>query len=110
LESALVAAWRRFGVLPEASPRPRLKQVGLIAVVSGSGSVVTHDLVASAERDGLGAIKLEAPRLLAGPRERDGAIARHPSKPNLSCPEEQAHQLCLAMGGGLREDVEHMRF
>jgi 3-oxoisoapionate kinase len=75
VEYALVAAWRQAGLLPGASRSPRLAPVDRIAVVSGSGSAVTRDQIARAERAGFGVIELEAARLLHGARERDGVVA-----------------------------------
>ncbi|ACA16224.1 type III effector Hrp-dependent outers [Methylobacterium sp. 4-46] len=61
-EAALVAHWRRAGLLPPAAPAPRPGAVARIAAVSGSVSPVTQGQIAFARAQGFRVIPLDAAR------------------------------------------------
>lgn len=75
LEYALVAHWRREGLLPQASPLPVPAGVPAIAVVSGSCSPVTAGQIAAARDAGFAAERLDLDRALP-PRSREAEIER----------------------------------
>jgi uncharacterized protein YgbK (DUF1537 family) len=75
VEYALVAAWRRAGLIPPAAPLPPLTPVERIAVVSGSCSPVTAAQIERAEAAGFEVIDLD-PRAAADAATWEAALAR----------------------------------
>jgi uncharacterized protein YgbK (DUF1537 family) len=76
VEYALVAAWRRAGLIPPAAPLPPLFPVERIAVVSGSCSPVTAAQIARAEEAaGFEVIDLD-PRAAVDEATWEAALAR----------------------------------
>lgn len=67
IQQALVAHWRKAGLLPPPSLPAALKANGPIAIVSGSVSPVTAAQIDRAEQDGFRLIRLDAARSI-----RDG--------------------------------------
>lgn len=60
VEYALVAHWRKIGMLPESVPLPALKPASPLVVVSGSCSSVTAGQIAAAETAGFALLALDA--------------------------------------------------
>ncbi len=76
LQYALVAHWRRAGMLPESPPRlPRPQPVDRLLVVSGSCSPETAAQIRCAGEAGFFLLRLDG-RRIADPAERDGEVAR----------------------------------
>jgi uncharacterized protein YgbK (DUF1537 family) len=75
VEYALVAHWRREGVLPEAPAFGPLQPVDRLAVLSGSCSPVTEKQIRWAQANGFSGIHVDAAALVAGDA-RNAAIDR----------------------------------
>jgi uncharacterized protein YgbK (DUF1537 family) len=75
--SALVAHWRRQGLLPEEAAMPSPRPVDRLLVVSGSCSPVTGAQIAAARADGFAEVALDPVALVTegedGPHARDAA-------------------------------------
>ncbi|QPC42816.1 four-carbon acid sugar kinase family protein [Kaustia mangrovi] len=74
LQYALIAHWRRAGLLPQATARAGLGPVDRIAAVSGSCSPVTADQIGWSFKNGFADIAPDATRL-ADPATRQEEIA-----------------------------------
>lgn len=78
VEYALLATWRRLGLVPGAADFQALGPVDRLAVVSGSCSPTTESQIRAALADGFEGVALD-PRALLGPGREDAiaaAIAR----------------------------------
>ena len=75
LEYALIARWRRCGVLRVAAPKFRLRPAPRLAVVSGSCSPVTDRQIGKAVESGFGEVALDTAGL-AWERTRSAALSR----------------------------------
>ncbi len=75
VEYALVAHWRRTGVLPPEFARPALTAAQPLLVVSGSCSQTTARQIAAAEEDGFLIIEMDARKAILA-REWDEEILR----------------------------------
>jgi uncharacterized protein YgbK (DUF1537 family) len=75
LEYALIAWWRRCGVLRMAAPKFRLRPAPMLAVVSGSCSPVTDRQIGRAIESGFGEVALDTTGL-ARERTRSAALRR----------------------------------
>lgn len=75
VEYALVAHWRRIGLLPEAHPQPRLAPAAPLLVVSGSCSEMTARQITAAEQAGFLCLALNA-RLALEPATWAGELDR----------------------------------
>jgi 3-oxoisoapionate kinase len=64
LQYALVAYWRKVGLLPEISALPRAEPASAIAIVSGSCSPVTADQIKSAGANGFILLRLAIDKVL----------------------------------------------
>lgn len=64
VEYALIAYWRRLGLLPAALPSPSAQPVEQIVVVSGSGAPVTAEQIAWAAHNGFATIRMESAALI----------------------------------------------
>jgi len=64
VEYALIAHWRRQGLLGAASPSPSAQPVDQIVVVSGSGAPVTAEQIEWARHNGFAAIRMESAALI----------------------------------------------
>ncbi len=62
VEYALLAHWRKVGLLPEQPQKTAIKKVARIAVVSGSCSPTTAEQIAVASQQGFEAIAIESHR------------------------------------------------
>ena len=74
VEYALVAHWRRSGLLPQAPSPPRLRPAAPLLVVSGSCSPTTARQIAAAEAGGFLVLPLDA-RLAIDPKDWLAALA-----------------------------------
>lgn len=82
VEAALVAHWRRAGLLPAAPAAPALRAVARLAVVSGSVSAVTAAQITHALSHGFAPVRLRAERAVddaawAAELDRAGSEALH---------------------------------
>lgn len=121
LQYALVAFWRRLGILPPEAAPPPAPSVDRIAVVSGSCSPATGGQIGWAAEHGFALVRLDAVRAVRGEGEAEAArcaaaavealsagldplvfSARGPDDPVIAAVDAAAARLGLSRGEAAR--------